>query len=175
MKPRVGGVLFAVIICIAGCSFPAAAENVLDCSSVGVRSLTVSVEVVTTAPRNAIPETINVDTIGNTQQIVSRGPVLGSMDSPEISTDLVCDKNGITLRATITRSANYNGAVRQNENWWPKITVDLSHQPSDTVFQTIWEMRLTTGVKVTRAKTPAYPERVYPITVTKTIYSSRAQ
>jgi hypothetical protein len=45
--------------------------------------------------------------------VIALGPGLGSMDSRDIKTDLVCTAKGFVLTATIMRSADYHGAVKK--------------------------------------------------------------
>jgi hypothetical protein len=102
---------------------------------------------------------------GKAVTVIALGPVLGSMDSPEIKTDLACTAKGLVLTAIITRSANYNGGVRQNQNWRPRIEMALYLRQPEVLFKAIWKMRLTTGVELDHAQTPpSYPDQQYPIT-----------
>jgi hypothetical protein len=95
------------------------------------------------------------------------GPMLGSMDSPEVKTAIDCTRQGVVVTGTITRSADFNGAALQNQIWRPRITIVVNLLRPDVVFQTTWKLRLTTGVPVGQARTPPYPEQRYPITVTR--------
>jgi hypothetical protein len=130
----------------------------------------VSLKLIHDMPLDAQQETIETLDVGAQTQniaIVARGPVLGSMDSEKLKTDLTCSSEGLVLTATITRSANYHGAVRQNLLWFPQITVVVVPLISNMVFQTIWRMRLTNGKRLDRSRTPPFPERKYPIAITK--------
>src|ERR1700682_6140220 len=55
--------------------------------------------------------------------MIVRGPVLGSMDSQKVETNLLCTAKGVLLTATITRSADYNGAVLKNAPWRPQVDI----------------------------------------------------
>ncbi len=101
-------------------------------------------------------------------KIIALGPLLGPMDSHSIKTDLSCSEHGVVLKATITRSANFNGAVLQNQIWRPKVVLTMK-AGQDVTLQTIWSMRLTNGKVVNHAQTPPYPDRSYPISITKKI------
>ena len=95
------------------------------------------------------------------------------MDSRKLKTDLVCTANGFVLTATITRSANFNGAALQNVNWYPRITIAVVLHEPEVVFQTTWRMRLTTSAERDHAQTTLSDQR-YPITLTKMISSIQA-
>jgi hypothetical protein len=56
----------------------------------------------------------------NIYNITVTGPMLGSMDNPEVRGTVSCGPSGIILTGTITRSAAYNGSVLQNIAWHPK-------------------------------------------------------
>jgi hypothetical protein len=124
------------------------------------------------------PESINTDssdTAENNLNVISLGPILGSMDSSQIGTQFSCTRDGIALVATVSRSALYNGSALQNVLWRPKIIAVVTIRTSEIVFQTTWKMRLTDGKYVDRARTPPYPERNYPLTVSKTVRSPSAK
>ncbi|HYA42117.1 MAG TPA: hypothetical protein VEF34_12485 [Syntrophobacteraceae bacterium] len=156
---------------------PVKAHDIIEsCIGGEVRLIDVSAEPLPMSPAGVKPETIEIIAKAEATKLIARGPVLGSMDSPEIKTDLSCTAKGFVLTATITRSADYHGAVLQNENWWPRITIAVVPRQCEIVFQTIWKMRLTDGSEVDHAKTPPlYLDRKYPITVTKKIYSACGQ
>ena len=143
-----------------------------------VRSLNVSSKLVQDMPLDAQQETFETHDGGTTPRditVVARGPVLGSMDSEELNTDLTCAKDGLVLTATITRSANYHGAVRQNQLWFPQITIVGVPLTPEMVFQTIWRMRLTDGTVVERSRTPPFPEKRYPITLTRKVTGRKSR
>jgi hypothetical protein len=149
-----------------------AQQPIKKCATMEVRSLDVSLKLVEDIPLDAQQETIESHSTGTDPKyvtVVARGPVLGSMDSEKLNTDLTCSNDGLVLTATITRSANYRGAVRQNQLWFPQITIVAVPLTPETVFQTIWKMRLTNGRMLERSRTPPYPEKRYPITITKRI------
>jgi hypothetical protein len=102
--------------------------------------------------------------------VIADGPIFGSMDSEKLVTDLTCSSDGLVLTATTTRSANYHGAVRQNQLWFPRITIVGVPLTREIVFQTTWKIRLSNGKMMERSRTPPYSEKRYPITVTKKIY-----
>jgi len=166
------GLVFA---CFLGLAAPDAnAQKIIKkCGGVEVRSMKVSLQTVHDIPLDAQQETIEIGPSAvdaKAIRVVARGPILGSMDSEKLNPDLACSSDGLILTATITRSANYHGSVLQNVIWFPKITILLVlHQP-DAAFQTIWNMRLTNGARIDHARTPPYPEKKYPITVTRTLH-----
>lgn len=136
----------------------------------------VSLQVAQDMPLDAQQEAIETSEVGTETQdvtVVVRGPVLGSMDSEKLNTDLACSSDGIVLTATVTRSANYDGSVMQNLNWFPQIKIVLVPRQAEVVFQTVWKMRLTNGRKIDRARTPPYPEKKYPIAITRIIHSRK--
>lgn len=161
---------------------PANAQTIRACAGVEVRSTEVSVDNARRAllhDKQAKIEILAAQVPATTEDptimVVALGPVLGSMDSSEVSTQLACSERGIVLTATITRSADYHGATAKNILWNPKITMVFRlHQP-EIVLQTTWRMRLTTGAELDHARTPPYPEQEYPITVTKTVRSASRQ
>ena len=106
---------------------------------------------------------------GKAVMVIVPGPVLGSMDSHEIKTDLACTANGLVLTATITRSADYHGAVIKNVDWRPRIEMTVILRKPEVMLEAIWKMRLTNGDWVAHTQTPGYPEQTYPITMTATV------
>jgi len=102
--------------------------------------------------------------------IVAAGPALGSMDSSNVKTDVVCTPKGFKLVATVTRSAEYENASAKNVLWHPRIALAVVlHQP-DVVFEATWKMVLSTGAELEDAQTLPYPPQNYPITVTTTLH-----
>jgi hypothetical protein len=169
------GLVFACFLTLAAPSADAQ-QLIKRCAGVEVRSMKVSLKLVQDMPLDAQQETIETSDEGTERQditVVARGPVLGSMDSEKLNTDLACSNDGLVLTATITRSANYHGALRQNQNWFPKITIVVVPLQSEIVFQTIWNMRLTNGRIVDRGRTLPYLEKKYPITLTKILHGRR--
>ena len=106
---------------------------------------------------------------GKAVTLIVVGPVLGSMDSREVETEVVCTAKGPVLTVIITRSAEYRGGVHKNVLWRPRIEIQVARRRHNLTFQTIWTMRLTSGAELKHAQTPPYPERKYPINVTKII------
>lgn len=152
-----------------------AQESVQSCPGVEVRSIHQSGRRLQNLPLDTKQETIEIAVSRPETKditIVARGPVLGSMDSENVSTGLACTKDGFVLTATITRSANYHGAVRQNVLWSPEITIVIVPRQPAVVLQTIWKMRLSNGKELERARTPPYPKQEYPIIVTRTLSSA---
>lgn len=104
--------------------------------------------------------------------VYALGPILGSMDSFGIKTDLACSTNGFVLTATISRSGNYIGTTAKNVLWRPKINVAiiLRKPGQDIEVKVRWRMRLANGREIYRAQTPPYPEQKFPIIVTTTFH-----
>ena len=157
-------------------TFANADEMVKACAGVAVRSIDISAELPVSFLPDAIPEITEPATSSarpagprRSVRILAYGPVLGSMDSPHVTTDLACTAQGIVLTATVTRSANFNGAAAQNVIWRPRISMLLVLRHQEIVLRATWRMRLTNGADLDRAQTPTYSEHKYPITVTKTI------
>jgi hypothetical protein len=170
-----------IACCLGLLATPANAQRVIKtCAGVEVRSIDISAEVVRRVPVRAAPAEIEVlpapAAAGKALTLIARGPTLGSMDSPNVETDLACTAAGFVLTATIARSANYHGAAAQNVNWYPRITIAVAILQPAVVFQATWRMRLTTGTEVHHAQTPPYPaDQEYPIIVTKTVHSASDQ
>jgi hypothetical protein len=110
----------------------------------------------------------------NQVTVIARGPILGSMDSRETSTEVTCTEDGFTLTAVITRSANYTGAVRQNVLWVPTLSIVVVPRQHPVTVHVVWKLKLSGGPELRRARTPPYPEQRYPIRVTHTIASGSA-
>src|SRR5207248_2247885 len=135
------------------------------CATAEIRSISLSMDtgkdwpLSTTASIRVMPQT--PESRGATERMLSitvHGPVLGSMDSPQVETAFSCTKHGFVLTATVTRSANYHGAVRQNQLWSPIISIAVAPRRSEVMFHSVWQMRLSDGQFVSRARTPPYPE-----------------
>ena|ERR1700730_6149605 len=158
---------------------PANPQDIVKrCVGVEVRSISVSSERALNTPLDAKPATIETGPPGAAIKevtIVSRGPVLGAMDSPQVKTELSCTTRGLDLVATISRSEHYNGTVARNRLWRPRIDMVVMLDASEIFLQAIWKMRLTSGREMDLARTPPYPEEKYPITVTKTLRSVAGQ
>ena len=98
-------------------------------------------------------------------KITAVGPVLASMDSHVLETVVSCNPRGFTVRATITRSAYYNGAALKNVPWRPKIEIAVAPSQSPYLLEVTWAMRLSNGVVVHHSLPPPDPALDYPITV----------
>jgi hypothetical protein len=176
-KDRIGRAALLVASLLSLATPSANAQQLLKkCAAAEVRSMKVSLKRVRDVPLDAQQETIESYSARPELKyitVVARGPVLGSMDSEKLNTDLTCSNDGLVLTATTTRSADYHGAVRQNQLWFPQITIVLEPLTPEIVFQTIWNMRLTNGRMLARSRTPPYSEKRYPITITKRIMRKR--
>jgi hypothetical protein len=154
-------------------------EVMKTCAGIEIRSIRTAAERETSQPINSAPKEIEAVVILDSSSLATAsgkvfdvsvlGPVLGSMDSPDVKTDVTCTAKGFGLTATIARSASYFGAASQNVNWRPRIRITLMLSQPEAEFQATWRMRLTTGVEVDHAQSPPYPNQTYPITITKTI------
>jgi hypothetical protein len=167
---------------------PLSAQGVLNaCPEVNVLSFHLASD--QAPPVVAGPATIQVlpihplgfqNRVGNERTIVITGPLLGSMDSPDVKTEIVCTEKGLTVSATISRMSNYPEATLGNTlkgtyPWRPRFTISIEFRQPTIILQTSWIMRMTNGDSVTTARTPPYPEQKYPITVTKTIRAAPGQ
>ena len=165
------GLVFAYVLILL--APPADAQTfVKKCNGVEVHSMAVSYKVVPNISLDAKQETIEIGPSATDTQhiaIVALGPVLGSMDSRKVSTDLACTIDGLVLTAAITRSAAYKGTTAKNILWRPEITIVIVPRQLEISFQASWRMRLTNGQNVGRFRTPPFPEQQYPITVRKTL------
>lgn len=141
-----------------------------------VQSIQVSRELEGDVLRDRAPETAEVSVIsgGTSAQaavtVMAVGPVLGSMDAPDVATTTACDATGVVITATTIRSSEYAGGVQKNVLWRPRLEIVLTPRPSGTALTTTWKMSLTTGAEVRHARMPPYPEVNYPVTVTKVIH-----
>ncbi|MGI8992531.1 MAG: hypothetical protein ACR2I2_23490 [Bryobacteraceae bacterium] len=180
MPGAIGLAVIGVAVLLAS---PANAQSIVKtCVGMEVRSIGVSVEPQADGRLDVVPETIELlaeETSatpsrggGKPVTIVAHGPILGSMDSPEVKTALACTPNGFRLTAMITRSAGFHGAALQNVNWRPKITIAFAGRQPEIVFQAVWRMRLSTGIELDHAQTPPYPNEKYPIIIAKTVQSA---
>lgn len=107
--------------------------------------------------------------------IIAIGPVLGSMDSRAVRIHSVCTKTGVSLSATITRSAFFHGSVLQNLIWRPQIAIVARLPSPEASFKITWRMRLTNGVEVSHAQTPTYPMQRYPVILVRQIHRHHAR
>jgi hypothetical protein len=146
-------------------------KEVKHCAGVDVNSLIVSTEYSNGAVPSDPSPSIMVDphASGETIAITELGPVLGSMDSRKVKTEVVCTEKGFAVTAIVTRSADYKGALAKNVLWRPRINIAIVLRNPEVNFEGTWRMRLTTGAELDHAETPPYPEQRYPATITKTI------
>jgi len=168
------------IVAVLSLLMPAshAQEVVKTCRAVEVHSIQMSAEAVpkVLSDVRAVTQVAYPDAAAKAVVVTAYGPILGSMDSPKVETDLACTAKGFVLTATITRSASFNGSALQNVNWRPRITMAVGLLKPEGVVQTIWKMRLTTGASVDHAQTPPYDvDQKYPIRLTKTIRTPSSQ
>lgn len=170
------------VLCFVGALLTglASAQESKVCPGAEIQSINVSAEIEKKAPLDTRPETIeiapgyasnpNSRPAEGTVTAVALGPVLGSMDSPKVKTEVTCTANGFLLTATITRSADFHGAALQNVDWRPRATITVLLRQPEIAIETTWKVRLTTGVELHHAQTPPYPERTFPIKVTKVVH-----
>jgi hypothetical protein len=144
-----------------------------SCGGVTVLSISNSFDVATDEGFSDDPSPTLTIMPGQSSTIIyADGPLLGSMDSNAVPVELTCTTIGVGLTATITRSANYDGAVLQNIQWRPIVEIKVVlHQPEAT-FDSTWAMRLSNGVVVDHSHPWPYSGQPYPITVTKTLQAS---
>jgi len=179
VRARLMPVLWAFWSLVLFGSMSYAQEVTKRCAGADVRLIGVAAQVEQGAPPDDAPERIEVvsapssatgrDSAGKAVTLIAVGPVLGSMDSREVETELRCTAKGPVLTVTITRSADYHGGVHKDVLWRPRIEIAVAPRRRNLAFQTIWAMRLTSGAELKHAQTPPYPERKYPINVTKII------
>jgi len=157
-----------------------AQEAIKACVKAEVQSINISAEsemeiFVDAPPKKPSIETVAASLPTSTPKgikklvVVALGPVLGSMDSHQVETDLKCTEKGLALTVMLTRSADYHGAHLKNVLWRPKIQLTMVlHQPEATL-ETMWNMRLTTGTQVHHAQFPPYSDQIFPIILSKTL------
>ena len=102
-------------------------------------------------------------------QIVAVGPVLGSLDSPDVEIRVFCTTKGFRLAATLTRFAPYSGGVLKNVLRRPEIRVAAILLRPEIAVEVEWRIRDSNGMELRHAKTPGYVELSYPITVSMTV------
>jgi hypothetical protein len=106
---------------------------------------------------------------GDVVEVIVIGPILGSMDSKDIKTDLTCNLGEILLTAVLTRSAEYSGAAGKNLLWRPVIELRLQHPP--VKLRVKWLMYLTNGLEVQKDKN--VPSQTFPLELVETINSQQ--
>jgi hypothetical protein len=100
--------------------------------------------------------------------IVARGPVLGSMDSPNVEAHLECVPGGLRLTAIIARSEAYQGAAAKNVLWRPRLEWPVHLRQMELKLEVTWQQRPPRDERIDRS--PAPPSSPpFPIVVTKTI------
>jgi hypothetical protein len=161
----------AIVCALATSLGTAAAQTDTMCSKVEVRPTSFEARLDNGVAADSTPkvEITATDPQLKTVTVTAFGPMLGSMDSSSIKTQIFCTKTGVSLTATITRSEHYTGATRQNQLWRPVVTVPITLRSSEAIFETTWEMQLTNGKELGQARTPPYSGLVYPIRVTRTL------
>lgn len=148
-----------------------AKNNMKTCDSVEVRLTGVTTEFYKQGVSFDDPPKINVAprVTGLPVTVTALGPVLGSMDSKSVKTELACTPKGVVLTATLTRSADYHAASAKNVLWRPRIEAEIVPRGPEVTLEVTWRIRLTTGEELDHAQTPPYPDTKYPLTVTETI------
>jgi len=155
-------------------SIPSSApqEGIEQCGGVIVIRSSVSSEVPNEGFYGGASPTLNIVPGPTSTVIDAVGPLLGSMDSDSVPTELTCTTTGLMLIATITRSAEYDGAVEQNIQWYPIVKIEVKLQQPTAGIQVTWAMRLSNGVVVDHTHPWPYSGQPYPLTVTTTIQNS---
>ena len=172
----------AILFCLSLTGTNVNAQELMEtCASTKVQLIHISVEperevileaadkpviMIVSAPPSPTPP----GTPAKTVTVIALGPVLGSMDSRKLETNLTCTKKGAVLTSTIIRSADYHGAVQKNVLWRPKLQVIIIPRQPKVIFETLWKMRLTTGAELNHTRMPPYPAQNYPITVSTTVH-----
>lgn len=154
---------------------PASAKGMVKrCARVDVQSISVSTELDRGDSFLPDPSPKIIQVPGKAGTLLALGPPLGSMDSPELETDLSCTAKGIVLNFTVTRSANFRGATLQNVVWRPAIRIQVVVRRAEAIVRAVWRMRLTTGAEVDHAQSPAapYADETYPVAVSKVVRSA---
>jgi hypothetical protein len=84
------------------------------------------------------------------------------MDARELATRVTCVEGRLTLTATITRSADYAGAIEKNVLWHPRILLSAIFHQASAEVESVWRLRLTTGQELSSGQTPPYQGAPYP-------------
>lgn len=170
------GLVFACFL--APLAPPAKAQKTIEtCPNVEVRSVNVSADVAKGSFFDTKPERIETTALDNTGKqvtLVAIGPILGSMDSRNVETELSCTAIGVVLVATVSRSEQYSESVLRNQLWRPQVRMVITLGTAKAIFQATWKMRLTNGKMVDSARTAPYPGKKYPITVTKIMHGRQS-
>jgi hypothetical protein len=156
----------AVLLGLVGS--PSQAATVV-CPSATVQSIHTSAKLYSNRNDEPVPQIEAPADHGDRVGIVVLGPILGSMDSRDVSTRATCEDNGMTIVVTIIRSASYTGVAAKNVLWQPRIDIELSASRPRITVQAIWKMRLTDGLELKTARTPPFEAETFPIVLTKTI------
>lgn len=110
---------------------------------------------------------ISKEGAGGKRTVVVTGPVLGSMDAPDIEADLSCDASGIVLTETIVRAAEYTGAAAKNVPWQPSTRISVLLKASSASLKVIWRIRLSNGKPLDPAR--VLPRERFPLVLLRTI------
>jgi hypothetical protein len=153
-------------------SAPKSSPPIKACRSVLVRSLEIAAASIRLAP-DLTPDAESVLALPSSApgvtNVAAEGPVLGSMDSRQLASGLLCTDDGITLNVVITRSSSYAGAAAKNALWRPAVTLALELREPTVAFRVAWRLRLSNGEELLRSQTPPFAEQTYPIVVEKTL------
>ena len=167
-----GLLLAAALVCITSTD-GWAADVIKTCDGVEIRIVDVGSEIQKGLQQSdarphlivAAPATDPEDQGERVTTITAFGPMLGSMDSQNVTASIACTATGFALTALITRSEHYKGAVLANVLWRPKIAICVVKPRPEMTMNAVWTMRSTSGAPLARARTPPYPELQYPFTV----------
>lgn len=105
----------------------------------------------------------------DTRTVLIRGPVFGSMDSPDTHAGLACDVSGIALSQTVVRSGQFHGAAAKNIPWRPLVKLIVRLKAASTELTARWNVRLSDGKRFNAAHAARVGER-YPVAVSQAIH-----
>jgi hypothetical protein len=108
-------------------------------------------------------EVLNVEVIG---------PILGSMDSRDISLSTRCAADGIYIRAATIRSVNYRGVALKNVLWRPLMSYQIVIHKHPIAISGEWQMFLSDGTPVHDIVSPGLGHQALPIPFRRVIDSA---
>lgn len=145
-----------------------AKESAIACPSTTAAILNVSQEL-GNAPDARPAIDVLTGATDDTRTVVILGPVFGSMDSPDVQTDLACNASGIAVTETVVRSDEYYGSALKNVPWRPTMKLTVTLKTASTKLTVKWKVRLSNGAAFDAAHAERAGEH-YPLVVTQAIH-----
>jgi hypothetical protein len=162
-------VFFFLLAVFDGVSYADAQESVKHCASVDVKSIIVSQAKQAAESANLEPS-IALDSVSSIEsrqlgieklEFSAFGPILTTLDSNEIRTDVSCLENGFAVTAMIS---HVESPVLKNPSWRPRIRIIAVRMNKNTKVQIKWRM-VEDGAELDRV--PSEPVVKLPLVVEK--------